>query len=141
VIRCACRKFGGVSVNGVFPCRFFDRERMHALILRLVKIGPKGEGQATDVLKVERPGDLADIADIADLGLILAETKRLLASAGYHAGKRAVFYYVGKCWIQCECARVHRTLRVVRGCFFIRSVPLIPTLRLPQESCQTCPCT
>ena len=47
-----------------------------AWVLRLVKIDAEGEGQPTDVMAIERPGDLADIAD---LGLTLAETKRLLA--------------------------------------------------------------
>jgi hypothetical protein len=47
-----------------------------AWIVRVVKIGAEGEGPATDVMEIERPGDLADIAD---LGLTLAETKRLLA--------------------------------------------------------------
>jgi hypothetical protein len=47
-----------------------------AWVLRLVKIEADGEGQVTDVMAIERPGDLADIAD---LGLTLAETKRLLA--------------------------------------------------------------
>ena len=42
----------------------------------MVKIDAEGEGQATDVMEIERPGDLADIAD---LGLTLDETKRLLA--------------------------------------------------------------
>ena len=47
-----------------------------AWIVRVVKIGAEGEGPAADVMEIERPGDLADIAD---LGLTLAETKRLLA--------------------------------------------------------------
>jgi hypothetical protein len=47
-----------------------------AWIVRVVKIGAEGEGPATDVMEIERPGDLADIAG---LGLTLAETKRLLA--------------------------------------------------------------
>jgi hypothetical protein len=47
-----------------------------AWVVRLVKIDAEGEGQATDVMEIERSGDLADIAD---LGLTLAETKRLLA--------------------------------------------------------------
>jgi len=47
-----------------------------AWVLRLVKIDAEGEGQATDVMEIERPGELADIAD---LGLTLDETKRLLA--------------------------------------------------------------
>ena len=54
-----------------------------AWVLRLVKIDADGEGQATDVMAIERPGDLADIADLGDRaregGLTLAETKRLLA--------------------------------------------------------------
>jgi hypothetical protein len=45
-------------------------------IVRVVKIGAEGEGPATDVMAINRLGDLADIAD---LGLTLAETKRLLA--------------------------------------------------------------
>jgi hypothetical protein len=45
-------------------------------MLRLVKTGAEGEGSCTDVLKIDRPDDLRDIAD---LGLTLAEAKRLLA--------------------------------------------------------------
>jgi hypothetical protein len=47
-----------------------------AWIVRLVKIGAGVEGQATDVMEISRPDDLRDIND---LGLTLAETKRLLA--------------------------------------------------------------
>jgi hypothetical protein len=47
-----------------------------AWIVRVVKIGAEGEGPATDVMDINRLGDLADIAN---LGLTLAETKRLLA--------------------------------------------------------------
>jgi hypothetical protein len=47
-----------------------------AWIVRVVKIGAEGEGPATDVMEINRLGDLADIAN---LGLTLAETKRLLA--------------------------------------------------------------
>jgi len=47
-----------------------------AWILRLVKLGAEGEGQALDVLKINRPDDLSDIAN---LGLTLAEGKLLLA--------------------------------------------------------------
>ena len=46
-------------------------------ILRLVKTGAAGEGLATDIMEINRPGDLGDIAG---LGLTLAESKRLLAS-------------------------------------------------------------
>ena len=47
-----------------------------AWILRLVNIGSEGEGPCTDIMEVHRPDDLRDIAD---LGLTLAEAKRLLA--------------------------------------------------------------
>jgi len=47
-----------------------------AWILRLVKIGVEGEGPCTDVMEINRPGDLVDIAN---LGLTLSEAKRLLA--------------------------------------------------------------
>ena len=47
-----------------------------AWILRLVKTGAEGEGACTDVMEISRPGDLGDITD---LGLTLAEAKRLLA--------------------------------------------------------------
>ena len=46
-----------------------------AWIVRLVQIGAEGEGQATDVIEIDRPDDLGDIAD---LGLTLAEAKLLL---------------------------------------------------------------
>jgi hypothetical protein len=42
----------------------------------LVQIGAEGEGQATDVIEIDRPNGLGDIAD---LGLTLAEAKLLLA--------------------------------------------------------------
>ncbi len=45
-------------------------------MLRLVKIGVEGERPCTDVLENSRPDDLVDIAN---LGLTLAEAKRLLA--------------------------------------------------------------
>ena len=45
-------------------------------VLRLVKTGAEGEGPCTDVMEISRPGDLVDIAN---LGLTLAEAKRLLA--------------------------------------------------------------
>jgi len=47
-----------------------------AWMLRLVKFGAEGEGPCTDVMEIDRPDDLRDIAD---LGLTLAEAKRLLA--------------------------------------------------------------
>jgi hypothetical protein len=61
-------------------------------ILRLVKTGTEGDGQATDVMEIDRPDDLRDIAT---LGLTLSEAKQLLsvlqqrivaAQAKTHAG-------------------------------------------------------
>jgi hypothetical protein len=46
-------------------------------ILRLVKTGAEGEGQATDIMEIDRPDDLRDIAS---LGLTLSEAKQLVAS-------------------------------------------------------------
>jgi len=45
-------------------------------MLRLVKTGAEGEGPCTDIMEIHRPDDLGDIAN---LGLTLAEAKRLLA--------------------------------------------------------------
>ncbi len=47
-----------------------------AWMLRLVKIGAEGEGPCTDVMEIRRSDDLFDVAN---LGLTLAEAKRLLA--------------------------------------------------------------
>jgi hypothetical protein len=46
-----------------------------AWIVKLVKIGAGGEEEVTDILKIERPGDL----DAAGLGLTSAEASLLLA--------------------------------------------------------------
>src|SRR5260370_38908480 len=69
-------KIGGVSAKGYFSRLFSDWGGRVAWILRLVKTGAEGEGQCTDVMKINRPDDLGDIAD---LGLTLAEGKLLLA--------------------------------------------------------------
>jgi len=45
-------------------------------MVRLVKIGVEGEGPCADIMEIRRPDDLVDIAN---LGLTLAEAKRLLA--------------------------------------------------------------
>ena len=45
--------------------------------MRLVKTGAEGEGQATDVMEIDRPDDLGDVAN---LGLTLSEAKQLLAA-------------------------------------------------------------
>ncbi len=47
-----------------------------AWIVKLVSIGAEGEEHSTDVMRIARPDDLADLAT---LGLSLAEGKRLLA--------------------------------------------------------------
>ena len=44
--------------------------------MRLVETGVEGLGRSVDVLAIDRPGDLGDIAD---LGLTLAQGKRLVA--------------------------------------------------------------
>jgi hypothetical protein len=48
-----------------------------AWIVKVVKAGAEGDGRCVDVMEIDRPDDLRDIAD---LGLTLAEAKRLLAS-------------------------------------------------------------
>ncbi len=45
-------------------------------MLRLVRTGAEGEGSCADIMEIRRPDDLVDIAN---LGLTLAEAKRLLA--------------------------------------------------------------
>jgi hypothetical protein len=45
-------------------------------VLRLVEIGVEGSGRSIDVMEISRPGDLGDITD---LGLTLAQGKRLVA--------------------------------------------------------------
>jgi hypothetical protein len=47
-----------------------------AWIVRVVKTGAEGDGRCVDVMEIDRPDNLRDIAD---LGLTLAEAKRLLA--------------------------------------------------------------
>ena len=47
-----------------------------AWIVRLVQIGADGEERCADVMGIDRPDDLADIGN---LGLTLAEAKRMLA--------------------------------------------------------------
>src|SRR5688500_19127086 len=45
-------------------------------VLRLVETGVEGSSRSVDVMAIDRPGDLGDIAD---LGLTLAQGKRLVA--------------------------------------------------------------
>jgi len=102
-------------------------------MLRLVKIGVEGEGPCTDVRQVNRPDDLHDIAD---LGLTLAEAKRLLArvqqeivaaQARDHAVQRP------------ECPRCDRACRVKD--YRDHAVAMLfgqVTVRLPRFRCAAC---
>src|SRR3954447_6599264 len=72
-----CRKIGGAAPRGVFSGSFPRRGRGDvAWIVRLVSTGAEGEERSTDVLRIARPDDLADLSS---LGLTLGESKRLLA--------------------------------------------------------------
>jgi hypothetical protein len=71
-----CRKVGGASAKRAFSRLSSARSGRVVWILWLVKIGAEAGGQAVDVMEINRPDDLGDIAD---LGLTLAETKRLSA--------------------------------------------------------------
>jgi len=102
-------------------------------MLRLVKIGAEGEGPCVDVLKISRPDDLVDIAN---LGLTLAEAKRLLAGvqreivaaqARTHAVRRP------------ECPRCDGVCRVKD--YRDHAVSTLfgqVTLRLPRFRCAAC---
>jgi hypothetical protein len=78
-----------------------------AWIVRLVKTAVDGEEQCVDVMKINRPDDLSDIAN---LGLTLAEGKRLLAAlqqeivaaqARSHAVRRPDCRSCsGACWVK-----------------------------------------
>jgi hypothetical protein len=57
-----------------FPAVLLGSRRV-AWIVKLVTIGAGGEEEVTDILKIERPGDL----DSAGLGLTSAEASLLLA--------------------------------------------------------------
>ena len=61
--------------GGYFRVRSLTKGGCVAWIVRLVEIGTEGEGPCTDVMEINRPDDLHNIAD---LGLTLAEAKRLL---------------------------------------------------------------
>lgn len=74
-------------------------------IVRLVETGPAARRRSVDVMEIDRPGDLAEIGD---LGLRLAEGKRLLERvqqeivAGQtreHAGRRP---HCGACGARCQ---------------------------------------
>ena len=102
-------------------------------ILRLVKTGAEGEGQATDVMEIDRPDDLRDIAT---LGLTLSEAKQLLsvlqreivaAQARTHAALRP----------DCSCGRGVRHVKDHRE----HSVATLfgpVVVRLPRFRCVAC---
>jgi hypothetical protein len=102
-------------------------------ILRLVKTGADGEGQATDVMEIDRPDDLRDIAT---LGLTLSEAKQLLsvlqreivaAQARSHAALRP----------DCPCGRGVRHVKDYRD----HSVATLfgqVAVRLPRFRCVAC---
>jgi len=102
-------------------------------MVRLVKIGAEGEGPCTDIMEIRRPDDLVDIAN---LGLTLAEAKRLLAGvqreivaaqARSHAVRRP------------SCARCDGVCRVKD--YRDHAVSTLfgeVTLRLPRFRCAAC---
>jgi len=104
-----------------------------AWILRLVKIGVEGEGPCADIMEIRRPDDLVDIAN---LGLTLAEAKRLLAGvqreivaaqARSHAVRRP------------ECPRCGDVCRVKDYRDHAVATLFGPvTLRLPRFRCAAC---
>ncbi len=102
-------------------------------ILRLVKTGAEGEGPCTDVMEIHRPDDLGDLAN---LGLTLAEAKRLLArvqqeivaaQAREHAVRRP------------DCSRCGGVCRV-KDCRDHAVATLFGqvTVRLPRFRCPAC---
>jgi len=102
-------------------------------MLRLVKIRAEGEGPCTDVMEIRRPDDLVDIAN---LGLTLAEAKRLLAGvqreivaaqAREHAVRRP----------SCACCDAVCRLKDYRD-HAVSTLFGPVTLRLPRFRCAVC---
>ena len=104
-----------------------------AWIVKVVKTGAEGDGPCVDVMEIDRPDDLRDVAD---LGLTLAEAKRLLASvqqeivtaqARDHAARRPA------------CPRCGDVCRVKdyrdRG---VATLFGLVTVRLPRFCCAAC---
>jgi len=102
-------------------------------MLRVVKIGAEGEGPCTDVMEISRPEDLGNVAD---LGLTLAEAKRVLAGvqreivaaqARDHAIRRP------------ECPRCDGVCRVKGYRDHAMATPFGQvTVRLPRFRCAAC---
>ena len=87
-------KLGVRRPVGYFRVRSLTEGGCVAWVLRLVEIGAEGEGSCADIMEIRGSDDLVDIAN---LGLTLAEAKRLLAGvqreivaaqAGSHAVRR-----------------------------------------------------
>ncbi len=107
-----------------------------AWIVELVSIGAEGEEHSTDVMRIARPDDLADLAT---LGLTLAEGKRLLAGlqreivaaqARLHATRRPECRGCGDvCWVKDY--RQHATATLFGQV----------TVRLPRFRCAGCGAT
>jgi hypothetical protein len=102
-------------------------------ILRLVRTGAEGEGQVTDVMEIDRPGDLRDIAT---LGLTLSEAKQFLsvlqreivaAQARTHAALRP----------DCPCGRGVRHVKDHRD-HSIATLFGPVVVRLPRFRCVAC---
>jgi hypothetical protein len=102
-------------------------------ILRLVKTGAEGDGQAMDVMEIDRPDDLRDIAT---LGLTLSEAKQLLsvlqreivaAQARIHAALRP----------DCPCGRGVRHVKDYRQ-HAIATLFGQVVVRLPRFRCTAC---
>ena len=56
----------------------------------MVKIEADGEGQATDVVEIERPSDLADIADLGDRDTLCQPPRRLECCVAPRAASRTL---------------------------------------------------
>ncbi len=87
-------KIGGAAAGWVFCVCSLAEGGCVAWMLRWVKTGVEGEAPCADIMEIRRPDDLVDVAN---LGLTLAEAKRLLAGvqreivaaqAGIHAVRR-----------------------------------------------------
>jgi len=104
-----------------------------AWVLRLVKIGAEGEGPCTDVMEIRRPDDLVAIAN---LGLTLAEAKRLLAGVQREiVAAQAMSHAVRRP----ECPRCGDVCRVKDYRDHAVSTLFGPvTLRLPRFRCAAC---
>jgi hypothetical protein len=104
-----------------------------AWILRLVKTGAEGDGQSTDVMKINKPDDLSDIADLclslAAAKLLLAAVQRdiVAAQARAHADRRP----------KCRCGGVVCHVKDYRD-HAIATLFGQATVRLPRFRCAAC---